>query len=172
MMEIFYQYKIILVMLAGLGIYLLYSRPCRLNVCTNVKEVEALEIAITSFENGFSKQTRKHTFSKDKKKIEIVIEFLKIYSFRKRLYLPNQPISRAQPHTISIIFHYRDKKNTMVIDVFEAGDEGKIRIDQMGAGYVPHCMGSVGKRQELIFLEELQQMINRVFEDEFVVDIS
>jgi hypothetical protein len=159
-------------MLAGLGIYLLYSRPCRLNVCTNVKEVEALEITITSFENGFSKQTRKHTFSKDKKKIEVVIEFLKIYSFRKKLYLPNQPISRAQPHTISLIFHYRDKNDTVVIDVFEAGDEGKIRIDQMGDGYVPHCMGSVGKKQELIFHEELLQMVNRVFEDEFVVDIS
>jgi hypothetical protein len=166
-MKIFYQYKIILLMLVGLGIYLLYSGPCRLNVCTNVKEVEAMEIVITSFENGFSKQTRKHTFSKDKKKIEVVMEFLKIYSFRKKVYLPNQPIPRAQPHTISIIFHYRDKKNTMVIDLFDAGDEGQIRIDQLGSGYVPHGMGSVGKKQELIFHGELLQMINRVFEDEF-----
>lgn len=68
--------------------------------------------------------------------------------YRKKIYIPNQPVDRVKKYG-SIIFHYKYNNDVFDIDIFEIGNEGKIRIAQSlhGLRLFIICLDGLGKNK-------------------------
>lgn len=151
--------KIGVFIVIALMAYILYTRPAKLPVCMISDKVEMMYVSIDIYKDGFSQRNEQTTFITEIEKIEPVLEFLNQYSFRKKIHNPYQAVGAGQKDTIRIIFHYKDKNDVLDIDIFEIGNEGKIRITQFLHGqYVPYTIGWIGKKQEISLHKDLSEM--------------
>ena len=153
--------------------YMLYTRPAKLHVFMIPDKVEMMDVSIDIFKDGFSQRNQQTTFITEIEKIEPVLEFLNNYSFRKKIHNPHEAVGASQKDTVRIIFHYRDKNDAFDIDIFEIGNEGKIRIVQSVHGEsIPYTMGWIGKNQEKALHKDLSEILNNLFVNDFEYKVT
>lgn len=164
--------KYILVIIVSI-VYALYTRPAKLDACLIPDKIDKMYATVEIYKKGFTQGSRQTIFIEEPGKLKPVLEFLNQYLFRKKIHNAYQEVGAAQKETIRIMFHYKEKNDALDVDIFEIGNEGKIRIAKsLHGNYVPYTMGWFGNKQEVNLHRDLLEMLNNTFENDLTLDYS